>query len=213
MVSFVRRGFMKKQARVVAGIFGAMIAGALVYGQQSSNISSSTPAIRVTTRLVMVDVVATSTDGKPLTDLQAEDFTLEENGKQQKLSLFSAMPGQSPAAQGVGALPANVYPNRPEYHLPNGPLASLVIDGLNTSYGDQVSLPQHGSTMAPIEGSPASATGARGISPQGIAGAQALAVRNRQRFQDEQAISVLQARIALTLASVPLVLAEAGRVN
>ena len=45
--------------------------------------------VRTNTRLVIVDVVATDTKGKPVKDLQPKDFSVFENGKQQKISDFA----------------------------------------------------------------------------------------------------------------------------
>ena len=45
------------------------------------------PTIRVTTHLVVVDVVVTDKQGKPITGLHLEDFEVEENGKAQKVSV------------------------------------------------------------------------------------------------------------------------------
>ena len=44
--------------------------------------------IRANTRLVVVDVVVTDKAGQAITGLKPEDFTLEENGKKQKISVF-----------------------------------------------------------------------------------------------------------------------------
>ncbi len=46
------------------------------------------PTIRVSTHLVLVDVVVTDKQGKPIAGLHPEDFELEENGKAQKISTF-----------------------------------------------------------------------------------------------------------------------------
>ena len=53
--------------------------------------------IRTNTRLVVVDVVVTHKNGEPVTGLKAENFTIEENGKKQKVSLFVA-PGTGAAS-------------------------------------------------------------------------------------------------------------------
>src|ERR1022692_2214022 len=47
-----------------------------------------TITIRANTRLVTVDVVVTDKKGQPVTGLKPENFTLEENGKKQKISVF-----------------------------------------------------------------------------------------------------------------------------
>jgi VWFA-related protein len=48
------------------------------------------PTIRVSTRLVLVDVVVRDKQGKPVTGLKADDFVIEENGKKQKVATFAA---------------------------------------------------------------------------------------------------------------------------
>src|SRR5712691_2402226 len=59
----------------------------------------SFPTLKVTTSLVMLDVVATDGKGKPVTDLKAEDFTLLEDNTEQKISNFQLQqPGLAPAA-------------------------------------------------------------------------------------------------------------------
>ena len=54
--------------------------------------------VRITTSLVQVDVSVTK-DGKPVTDLQPEDFEIFEDGKPQTITNFSYvsnMPGRAP---------------------------------------------------------------------------------------------------------------------
>lgn len=46
-------------------------------------------AIRVQVNLVPVDVIATTENGRPVTDLKKEDFQIFENGKQQEIRHFS----------------------------------------------------------------------------------------------------------------------------
>lgn len=45
--------------------------------------------VRITTSLVQTDVVVTDKDGKPVTDLKAEDFEILENSKPQTITNFS----------------------------------------------------------------------------------------------------------------------------
>src|ERR1700685_3469008 len=57
--------------------------------------------IRVSSRLVLVDVVVTDKHGQPVLGLQPTDFTVTEKGKPQKISVFTA-PNESrtkPAAR------------------------------------------------------------------------------------------------------------------
>jgi hypothetical protein len=57
---------------------------------KTSSASSQTPAIRVNSSLVLVDVlVQDKKTGEPVKDLQAENFLLEEDGKQVSISSFN----------------------------------------------------------------------------------------------------------------------------
>jgi VWFA-related protein len=95
------------------------------------------PALRVTTRAVLVDVVVTDKSGQRVKGLSQNDFTVLENGKTQKIAMFSfESRGQEPRPQ-TPALPANVYTNRPEYDMPPGPLTIILIDGINTPVDNQ----------------------------------------------------------------------------
>lgn len=95
----------------------------------------ATPVIRATTRVVLVDVVATNNSGAPVTDLKPEDFTLEESGHKQKIAFFSLeQRDQNQAPQELA--PYN-YSNRPQFTAPSGPLTVILIDALNTPLQDQ----------------------------------------------------------------------------
>jgi len=84
--------------------------------------------------MVVVDVVVTDKQGKPITGLRPEDFVVEENGKTQKISTF-ATPGENTAAG--QPLPPGIYSNRPQYRSPGGPVTAMLLDALNTPYSDQ----------------------------------------------------------------------------
>src|ERR1700757_5228561 len=76
-------------------------------GQKGEVTYQSQTVLRATTRLVVLDVVALDEKGQPITDLQADDFTVLEDGKPQKISDFSfhqpgkGNPQPSQAAPGV----------------------------------------------------------------------------------------------------------------
>src|SRR6476469_6357802 len=98
----------------------------------NSDKSPALPTLKVTTRLVVVDVVAADGKGHPITDLKAEDFTLTEEGSNQQIKVFNF---QHPAAdqpqQPPVKLPHNLVTNVPTYK-PNRTLSVLLLDGLNT---------------------------------------------------------------------------------
>ncbi len=110
------------------------LSAALFLAAQQSEPPAS-PVIRVTTRLVMVDVIAVDKSGKAVTDLKQEEFVIEESGKKQKIGVFGL---QSPPAVAATApaLPAGIYSNRPEAQA-TGPVTILLIDGLNSPFQNQ----------------------------------------------------------------------------
>jgi VWFA-related protein len=94
------------------------------------------PTFYTTTRLVQVDVIARH-KGAPATGLTSEDFTLLDNGKPQKIALFSVSSSQTPGPASV-PLPAGAVSNRLESggeELPNATV--LLIDQKNTAQVDQ----------------------------------------------------------------------------
>lgn len=90
-----------------------------------------TLSIRVSTRLVVVDVVVVDKHGQPVLGLQPSDFTVSEKGKPQKISVFTP-PNQAPAKAAPPALPLGEYSNRPEYRSPSGPPTVILLDAANT---------------------------------------------------------------------------------
>jgi VWFA-related protein len=56
--------------------------------QEPDKQAASTAPIRVSTELVLVNVVARDKKGNPVRDLKQEDFTLYEDGKKQQISTF-----------------------------------------------------------------------------------------------------------------------------
>src|SRR5689334_24200306 len=72
----------------------AVIVGALftvAFAQQPSKPSGQTGSstvLKSTTRLVVIDVVASNSRGEPVLDLRAQDFKVLENGKPQDIRVF-----------------------------------------------------------------------------------------------------------------------------
>ena len=91
--------------------------------------------IRTNTRLVMVDVVVTDKKGQPITGLKAENFTVEENGKKQKVSVF-VPPGVATGPAPVPT-PPGILTNHPEHVGPTGVPTVLLLDAANSQFKDQ----------------------------------------------------------------------------
>src|SRR5690349_3327890 len=71
---------------------------------QTQPVYESATVMRATTRMVVVDVVATDRSGNPLTDLKPDDFTVLEDGNPQQVRSFNF---QHPAE---GVAPAGSAP-------------------------------------------------------------------------------------------------------
>lgn len=108
------------------------VAATSLWAQQPSVPS---PTIRVSTHMVLVDVVVTDKQGKAVNGLHPEDFVVEENGKVQKIATLTT-PAEN-ASVAAPQLPAGIYSNRPEYRSPGGPITVMLLDALNTPFTNQ----------------------------------------------------------------------------
>jgi VWFA-related protein len=99
-----------------------------------SNPEIPPPTIRVTSHMVLVDIVVTDKQGKAIPGLHPEDFVVEENGKAQKISSLSMPSDNSPAPP---ALPPGVYSNRAQYRSPGGPITVMLLDAIDTPFTNQ----------------------------------------------------------------------------
>jgi len=100
--------------------------------ETASTIPSVT--IRANTRLVVVDVVVRDKKGQPIPSLTANDFTVEENGKKQKIATFTPPGGNQAAPQ---PMPPGLLTNKAEYIKPAGVPTVLLLDAANSHFLDQ----------------------------------------------------------------------------
>jgi VWFA-related protein len=107
--------------------------------QAAANVrTESVPTFHSTSNMVVVDVVVTDHDGKPISGLDRDDFTLLEDGKPQHLQAFEThLPAKQPAALPSINLPTGEYTNFPT-QVSNSAVNVVLFDILNTPTDDQM---------------------------------------------------------------------------
>lgn len=107
--------------------------------QKPAPVYESATVLKSITRLVVVDVVATDKEGA-VTDLKQDDFTILEDGKEQKIRVFNfQQPHPAPRGTAVVAAskpPENVYSNVARFNASSA-LNILLMDALNTNLPHQ----------------------------------------------------------------------------
>ena len=107
-----------------------------LYAQSPATSAQNFP-LRVTARLVQVDVVVRDKKGQPITDLKQEDFEVTDQGKPQKISVFAIESNQKAIGR-AGPLPPNTFSNLPSRQGASQNLTVILFDTLNTGVIDQV---------------------------------------------------------------------------
>jgi VWFA-related protein len=112
----------------------ALLAFALETIAVSAQDPPQLPRIRVSTRLVQVDVIAHDKNG-PVADLTKDDFVMLDRGEPQKISLFSVESASSENHL-VQPLPQNTFSDLPQSgtSAPRS-LTIVLLDNLNTLSG------------------------------------------------------------------------------
>lgn len=122
----------------------AIIAASSLIGQ-SNDATANAPetTLKVNSRAVLVDVVVTNRDGKPVKGLKQEDFRVLEQGKPQGISYFEEHNQDQLTGRELKTaspqMPPNVFTNFSP--LPPPPAVNvLLLDALNTPMADQMYL-------------------------------------------------------------------------
>jgi VWFA-related protein len=122
---------------IAAGLILNLASSPMVMSAQQAPADVPSITIRANTRLVIVDVVVTSKKGQPVLGLKPEDFTVEENGKKQKVSIFIPPAIANKAAPASAPPPSGILSNRPESVDPAGIPTVLLLDAANSPFKDQ----------------------------------------------------------------------------
>jgi VWFA-related protein len=72
-------------------VASALLATAVLHGRQAPDPQQRPPTIRTGTNVVRVDATVIDGDGKPVTDLTADDFEIREDGKPQPITSFKLL--------------------------------------------------------------------------------------------------------------------------
>ena len=99
--------------------------------QKKEPVYQSQSVLRATTRLVVLDIVALDEKGQPIPDLKADDFTVLEDGKPQRISDFSFH--HPVAASAPAHLAPNIISNAPQFSS-NSCLNVILLDAINTDF-------------------------------------------------------------------------------
>ncbi len=131
----MRRRYLHRASAASAVLAVVAWTAALTDGSADTK---NAPLLRVTTRLVVVNVVVRDKHGAPIEGLARDDFTLLDGDRPQKISFFSVQSGRT-LQQSLQLLPVNAYSNRVsrEGDLPASATV-ILLDGLDTAFEDQV---------------------------------------------------------------------------
>ena len=133
--------------RLIAQITVPTVLASVLVAQQATPVTKEPElAVRVTTRMVLVDAIVLDREGHPVKGLKADDFTLTEGGVSQRVASFSEHGSGAVTQAGVPpVIPPHVTTNRPvvtQANAENQTIAVLMLDGLNTPAQDQIFVKQ-----------------------------------------------------------------------
>jgi VWFA-related protein len=109
---------------------------ALLHGQTPQPDQNTGRVFKTSARIVVLDVVVTGKNHRPLTGLHQQDFQVSEDGHPQTIHYFEEHSGARPVQVGAPDLPPNVFTNIPRVKAGDS-VTVLVLDSLNTPLDDQ----------------------------------------------------------------------------
>ena len=105
-------------------------------GQTTQPDNSAGRVFKASARIVVIDVVVTGKNHRPLTGLHQQDFQVAEDGHPQTIHYFEEHSGAQPVQVSAPDLPPNVFTNMPRVKAGDS-VTVLVLDSLNTPLEDQ----------------------------------------------------------------------------
>ena len=130
---------MGRRQRSARKFLGRMILSATIAASAGIPLrvtAQTEPRVRVTTRLVSLNVVVTDRHGRPVRGLTKDDFMIRDGGRAQKISYFSVESGEEPPAP--AKLPNNTFTNvlAQRGKTPHS-VVVILFDALNTQWKSQ----------------------------------------------------------------------------
>jgi VWFA-related protein len=110
-----------------------------LHSQTAVPDASGRLVFKANVRTVVLDVVVTGRDGKPVQGLRKEDFQIAEDGHSQAITFFEEHSGAHPVTASESSLPPlppNIFTNIPRVP-PSDAVTVLLLDSMNTQLQDQ----------------------------------------------------------------------------
>jgi VWFA-related protein len=104
--------------------------------QTAPQDANASQVFHTNARIVVLDVVVTGKDRRPLTGLHKQDFVLSEDGHPQTIGYFEEHTGEQPLQVKPPEPTPNIFTNIPRVK-PSDSVTVLVLDSLNTPLDDQ----------------------------------------------------------------------------
>ena len=114
-----------------------LVCASLQSQTSTSKSNQKVPTFQSKVRVVLVDVLVSTTKGEPVSGLRKDDFRVFEDGKPQTVTSFEEHKGGGPVVQTkLPLMPPNVWTNYPTINPPDS-VNVLLLDWLNTQPQDQ----------------------------------------------------------------------------
>jgi VWFA-related protein len=122
---------------LVAGSL-ALVFTSFLHSQTSAPDAGRRIAFKTNAQTVVVDILVTDRNGRPVQGLHKETFLVDEDGHRQKITSFEEHSGtqSAPAPATLPDLPPNVFINIPRVKIADS-VTVLLFDALNTALSDQ----------------------------------------------------------------------------
>jgi VWFA-related protein len=141
-----KRFYIERTAAIVCAIV-ALLPAVQTFGQSAPppppvQTPPTAKTLRVTTRAVQVSVIAHDKDGRPITGLTKNDFTIFDNGVPQKIASFAQQSSRVTAdvRSAPTSVPEHVFSNRLEQKSSVPPSVTVILlDTINTDFHDMAS--------------------------------------------------------------------------